>query len=227
MWTKTDNRFLYTTTFVQTRNLRLKLNILQVASPDTDLERDSLADEPAEDNTMWARTSLPAFLELIAGFPIELVAAVRYKYSANNPSHLVAFGPHNFHLCSCLQLLRRGLPCRHYFAVLVNLIGRTGGEDELSFTHAFDGACVHNRWRQADDGKGFPWSASSCCRRQATAKGGTGITKEAMTTAGDRHAMNRSMARTPLNPRCGPRRIEALPANVTSTPISWRRARRT
>lgn len=146
--------------FVQIRNLRLKLNILQVAPPDTDLERDSLADEPAEDNTMWARTSLPAFLELIACFPIELVAAVRYKYSANNPSHLVAFGPHNFHLCSCLQLLRRGLPCRHYFAVLVNLIGRTGGEDELSFTHAFDGACVHNRWRQSDDEKVLPWSVS-------------------------------------------------------------------
>ncbi|CAB1096799.1 unnamed protein product [Ectocarpus sp. CCAP 1310/34] len=75
--------------FVQIRNLRLKLNILQVAPPDTDLERDS-----------------------------------------------------------------------HYFAVLVNLIGRTGGEDELSFTHAFDGACFHNRWRQSDDGKVLPWSVS-------------------------------------------------------------------
>ena len=143
------------------RSLRLKLNILQVAPPDTDLEGDQLAGEAAVDNTMWARTSLSAFLDLIADVPIELVVAVRYKWTANRPGHLVVFGPDNFHLCSCLQLLRRGLPCRHYFAVLVNLIGRTGESDEMSFTHTFNGACVHNRWRRREDGKDSPWSISS------------------------------------------------------------------
>lgn len=143
------------------RSLRLKLSILQVAPPDTDLEGDQLAGEAAVDNTMWACTSLSAFLDLIADIPIELVVAVRYKWMANRPSHLVVFGPDNFHLCSCLQLLRRGLPCRHYFAVLVNLIGRTGESDEMSFTYTFNGACVHNRWRRREDGSDSPWSISS------------------------------------------------------------------
>ena len=105
---------------------------------------------------MWARTSLDAFLEFIAGIRIELVAAVRYKYTANRPSHLVVFGPQNFHMCSRLQLVRRGLPCRHYFAVLLNLIGRTGGPDEITFDHTFHGACVHNRWRRSQHGEDLP-----------------------------------------------------------------------
>ncbi|CAB1108529.1 unnamed protein product [Ectocarpus sp. CCAP 1310/34] len=143
------------------RSLRLKLNILHVAPPDTDLEGDQLAGEAAVDNTMWARTLLSAFLDLIEDIPIELVVAVRYKWTANRPSHLVVFGHHNFHLCSCLQLLRCGLPCRDYFAVLVNLIGRTGESDEMAFTHTFNGSCVHNRWRRRKDGKDLPWSISS------------------------------------------------------------------
>ena len=61
--------------------------------------------------------------------------------------HLVVFGPGNFPLCSRLQLSRRGLPCRHYFAVLlVNLIGRTYGETEAAFEHtvsSFNGTSVH------------------------------------------------------------------------------------
>ncbi|CAB1114664.1 unnamed protein product [Ectocarpus sp. CCAP 1310/34] len=143
------------------RSLRLKLNILQVAPPNTDLEGDQIAGEAAVDNTMWARTSLSAFLDLIEDIPIELFVAVRYKRAANRPSHLVVFGLHNFHLCSCLQLLRRGLPCRHYFAVLVNLIGRTGESDEMAFTHTFNGACVHNRWRRREVVNDSPWSISS------------------------------------------------------------------
>ena len=138
------------------RSMRPKLNILHVAPPDTDLE----GDQHASDNTMWARTSLSGFLDLIAEIPIELVVAVRYKYTANRPSHLVVFGPGDFHLCSCLQLLRHGLPCRHYFAALVNLIGRTRGPDEISFNHAFNGACVHNRWRRSEAGSDLPWSVS-------------------------------------------------------------------
>ncbi|CAB1113711.1 unnamed protein product [Ectocarpus sp. CCAP 1310/34] len=132
---------LYEHDLAKIRSLCLKLNILQVAPPDTDLEGDQLAGEAAVDNTMWAPTSLSASLDLIEDIPIELVVAVRYKWTPNRPSHLVVFGPHNLHLCSCLQLLRRGLPCRHYFAVLVSLIGRSGESDEMAFTHTFNGAC--------------------------------------------------------------------------------------
>ena len=75
------------------RSLRSKYNILHVPPSPTDLDGDTPAGFDAQDNTMWARTSLDAFLEFIAGIRIELVAAVRYKYTANIPSHLVAFGP--------------------------------------------------------------------------------------------------------------------------------------
>ena len=126
---------------------------------------------------MWARTSLDAFLELIAGIPIELVSAVRYKYTANRPSHLVVFGPQNFHMCSCLQLVRRGLPCRHYFAVLANLIGRTGGPDEITFDHTFHGACVHNRWRRSQHGEDLPWSVSEVLKSSGHGEGWDGHTE--------------------------------------------------
>lgn len=156
------------------RSLRSKYNILRVSPSPTDLDGDTPTDPDAEDNTMWARTSLDAFLELIAAIPIELVAAVRYKYTANRPSHLVVFGPDNFHMCSCLQLVRRGLPCRHYFTVLVNLIGKTGGPDEIRFDHTFRGACVHNRWRRSGDGGDLPWSVSEVLKSSGHGEGWDG-----------------------------------------------------
>ena len=156
------------------RSMRPKLNILEQAPPDTDLEGGFCAAGDTTDATMWARTSLPAFLELIADVPIDLVVAVRYKYTVNRPSHLVVFGPDNFHLCSCLQLLRRGLPCRHYFAILVNLIGRAYGPTELAFDHTFSGACIHNRWRQADNEQDLPWSVSEVLRSSGHGEGWDG-----------------------------------------------------
>ena len=156
------------------RSMRPKLNILEQAPPDTDLEGGCGAAGDKTDATMWARTSLPAFLELIADVPIDLVVAVRYKYTVNRPSHLVVFGPDNFHLCSCLQLLRRGLPCRHYFAILVNLIGRAYGPTELAFDHSFSGACIHNRWRQVDNEQDLPWSVSEVLRSSGHGEGWDG-----------------------------------------------------
>ena len=126
---------------------------------------------------MWARTSLDAFLELIARIPIELVATVRYKYTANRPSHLVVFGPQNFLMCSCLQLVRHGLPCRHYLAVLVNLIGRTGGPDEVTFNHTFHGACVRNRWRLSQHGEDLTWSVSEVLKSSGHGEGWDGHTE--------------------------------------------------
>lgn len=55
------------------RDARLSLNILHEAPPDTDLDGYS-AHEPdggsTDDNSTWARTSLDAFLGLIADVPI-------------------------------------------------------------------------------------------------------------------------------------------------------------
>ena len=80
--------------------------------PEIDLDQDLCATGDALDASMWVRTSLPAFLELISNVPIKLVVvAVRYKYWPNKPSHLVVFGPDNFHLCSFLQLFC-GVACR-------------------------------------------------------------------------------------------------------------------
>lgn len=96
-------------------------SILEQAPDRTDLEVDMRGGTGELDASMWARTSLRAFLMSIAHVPAEAVATVGYKFTSSHPSHVVVFGPHNFHLCSCLQLLRRGLSCRHYFAVMVKL----------------------------------------------------------------------------------------------------------
>ncbi|CAN0106251.1 unnamed protein product, partial [Sphacelaria rigidula] len=107
-----------------------RAKILQQAPDLTDLENDF---HGASDVSMWACTSLEAFLNVIADVPAEAVAIVQYKLTtlASRPSHLVVLGPGKFHLCSCLQLLRRGLPCRHYFAVLPQMLEKmvdAGGE---------------------------------------------------------------------------------------------------
>jgi hypothetical protein len=58
-------------------------------------------------------------------------------YAAGQPAvHSVQVGPQpGVHMCSCLQLAHRGLPCRHYFAVLLH-------DQSLRF----DVAVIHPRW---------------------------------------------------------------------------------
>lgn len=136
-------------------------SILEQAPDEIDLEVDMRRGTGETDASMWARTSLGTFLTLIAHVPAEAVATVGYKFTSSHPSHLVVFGPHNFHLCSCLQLLRRGLPCRHYFAVVVKLRDRQSKSGDAALPHEFDSACVHNRWRQRNDGQDAPWSVQA------------------------------------------------------------------
>lgn len=50
-------------------------------------------------------------------------------------------GPNGFQLCTCLQLMRRGLQCRHVLAALVTHLKR-GNE--------FKGESVHPRWRMSN-----------------------------------------------------------------------------
>lgn len=71
---------------------------------------------------MWARALLPASLNnLIA--EILLSNESNTSWTANRSSHLVVVVPDSIQLYSLLQLLQRGLPRQHYFAVIVNLIG--------------------------------------------------------------------------------------------------------
>ncbi|CAB1106078.1 unnamed protein product [Ectocarpus sp. CCAP 1310/34] len=136
-------------------------NLCEEGPPDTDLEIDCKLDpeaESTEDNTVWARTSLEALLDLFSRVPVHLAAAVPYKLTPSRPGHVVVSGPGGFYLCSCLKLMRHGLPCRHYFAVLFRFVGgKFGG---VLLNHEFDGNSVHTRWRQSPDGSHAPWTAS-------------------------------------------------------------------
>lgn len=144
----------------QISDLRERLNLLQPPPPTTDLDEgceNGREGGSLVDTSMWARTSLEDFLSLTQDVPTSAIFAVRYKLTPNRPSHLMVFGPGDFHLCSCLRLLQHGLPCRHYFAVLLSFIGE---KDVPGSGHTFNAACVHNRWRQAPDVDDEPWSVS-------------------------------------------------------------------
>ncbi|CAB1116867.1 unnamed protein product [Ectocarpus sp. CCAP 1310/34] len=136
-------------------------NLCEEAPPDTDLEIDcKLGPRLNRPRTtpFWARTSLEALLDLVSRVPVHLAAAVRYKLTPSRPGHIVVFGPGGFYLCSWLKILRHGLPCRHYFAVLVRFIGgKYGG---VLLNHEFDGNSVHTRCRQSPDGSDAPWTVS-------------------------------------------------------------------
>ena len=139
-------------------------NAFQEAPPDTDLEQDGKHGSYAqttEDTTPWARTSSSTFLELLRNVPvpIHLAVLVRYKLTSTRQSHIVVFGPNNFHLCSCLKLLRLGLLCRHYFAALLRFIA--GEYRGASLGHDFHGSSVHNRRRKSQDSDDEPWSVST------------------------------------------------------------------
>ena len=71
------------------------------------------------DMAMFGTTSLLSFSGLVENVPIYAVVKVMYKYKESNASHIVVIGPNGFQMCSCLQVLRRGLPCRHTVAALV------------------------------------------------------------------------------------------------------------
>ena len=58
-------------------------------------------------------------------------------YASGTPSvHLVKIGKRaGVHMCDCLELAHRGLPCRHYFAVLLH-----------NQSIQFDVDAIHPRW---------------------------------------------------------------------------------
>ena len=76
------------------------------------------------DTTMFGTTSLLSFSGLVENMPIDAVIKVMYKYRESNASHIVVIGPNGFQMCSCLQVLRCGLRCRHIVAALVTELKR-------------------------------------------------------------------------------------------------------
>ncbi|CAM9606264.1 unnamed protein product, partial [Laminaria digitata] len=92
---------------------------------------------------------LRSFSNLTKNVPIDAVVKVLYSFGDGIAGHLVAVGPGGFQLCTCLKLLRCGLPCCHVLAALFTEL-RRGGE--------FTGASVHPRWRSSSGG---PWSVRS------------------------------------------------------------------
>ena len=97
------------------------------------------------DTTMFGTTLVLSFSGLVENVPIDAVVKVMYKYKESNASHLVVIGPNGFQMCSCLQLLRCGLPCRHTVAALVT---------ELKRADEFKGESNYPRWRSSIR----PWS---------------------------------------------------------------------
>ena len=88
------------------------------------------------DPTMFGITLLLPFPGLVENVPIDAVVKVMCKYEESNASHLVVIGPNGFQMCSCLQLLRCELPCRHTVATLVT---------ELKWADEFKGESIHPR----------------------------------------------------------------------------------
>ena len=95
------------------------------------------------DITMFGTTSLASFYCLVAGVEVDSIVKVLYKHKADrNVGHLVVIGPGGFQVCTCLQILRRGLQCRHVLAALVTHLKR--GKE-------FKGESIHPRWRSSPE----------------------------------------------------------------------------
>ena len=95
------------------------------------------------DITMFGTTSLASFYRLVAGVEVDSIVKVLYKHIADRKvGHLVVIGPGGFQVCTCLQILRRGLQCRHVLAALVTHLKR--GKE-------FKGESIHPRWRSSPE----------------------------------------------------------------------------
>lgn len=104
------------------------------------------------DISMFGTASLLAFATLLGDATIDMVVEVLYTLRNPAVGHIVVLGPGRLQLCSCLQVLRTGLPCRHLFAVLLWTVKRPSD---------FNGFSLHPRWRSSADAwsmddAGFP-----------------------------------------------------------------------
>lgn len=104
-------------------------------------------DQKTPDTSMFGAVSLLSFSELVRDVEIDTVVKVVYKLKEQDAAHVVVIGPGGFQLCTCMQLLRCGIPCRHMLAALVTQLKR--GKD-------FIGESIHPRWRTSP----AEWSVS-------------------------------------------------------------------
>ena len=78
---------------------------------------DSDADHKVVDITMFGTTPSLCFAKLVED--VEVGTVVKVMLQEDPVGHIVVLGSHHFQLCTCLQILRTGLPCRHVLAVLI------------------------------------------------------------------------------------------------------------
>ncbi|CAM9950714.1 unnamed protein product, partial [Ectocarpus fasciculatus] len=133
-----------TTVLVEGRESKRFLEDLAAQPTNNDGNGDVCCQVPADvfdgkkhpDTSMFGTTCLQSFYRLVAHVDIDAVVKVVYK--RRKVGHLVVIGPDGFQLCTCLQLMRRGLQCRHVLAALVT---------ELDRASEFKGESIHPRWR--------------------------------------------------------------------------------
>eukprot|EP00904_Undaria_pinnatifida_P002446 jgi/Undpi1/12201/HiC_scaffold_5.g01877.m1 len=136
----------------------------------------SLVEDDVTDTTIYGTTSLLVFARLVESAEINTVVKVLYKMRDPQVGHIVVVGPNNFQLCSCLQILRTGLPCRHLMAVLLYCLRRPA---------EFSGMSIHQRWRATSGA----WSVELWGLRELDAEGcgplGGGFTDDRQMDFGD------------------------------------------
>ena len=81
---------------------------------------------------MLGTASLLSFSGLLQNMPIDSIVKVVYKYLKSKGSHIVVIGSSGFQLCSFLQALMCGLPCRYIEAAFVTELKRTEDFQEES-----------------------------------------------------------------------------------------------
>lgn len=128
------------------------------------------------DTSMFGATSLLDFARLIGDAKIDTVVKVLYTSMDPAVGHIVVVGPNCFQLCSCLQILRTGLPCRHLIAVLLWCVKRPTD---------FSGLSLHPRWRTSTEA----WSMEQAGLHELNVHGsGTpsgGVTDDCQMDCGD------------------------------------------
>ena len=109
------------------------------------------------DISMFGTTSLLCFAKLVENVQVSTVVKVLYTWKKPHVGHIVVLGPDKFQLCTCLQILRTGLPCRHVLAVLM----------KLDCTAEFSGTSLHPRWRRDSE----KWSIANAGLRAFDGEG--------------------------------------------------------
>lgn len=167
--------------------------------------------DSTQERSIWARTSLTAFLNLIANVPIDLVVAVRYKLAGTRPSYLVVFGLLEISTCALACSFSAWPTMQALFCVVAAFFHRENSERNGT---AFRSCLQVLVSTTVGDGQVTTNNHGACPRcfdRQGTAKAGTGIRKATMRTTG----ASRLTTTTPM--LCSPRNAQYRPTRTGRT----------